>query len=361
MPTPPWRELPTLDGREDNLRRAWSPPPIEREKKMVLGFDVHRDRANLQRELSNVILERLRGEPCSDPHWEGCSLVRLQQAVRLNGQGLDDFGRVLGDPIEKQALREYAATELPYQKLTAAADFKSFRPHDIVRRGDFALADTSEMAEVQHGFIEDAGGETVQVRSKGTILSLTRKAVINDDLAALRELTVAAAAAVAAEKQGAFSSILLSNPVLSDGIDYFHATRANLLTGAALDATSLGLSIAALRKQRSPAGAALNLAARFLVVGPALEVTARRLVRELTVDGGTRLEVVVAAEILDGRHYVFADPARRPGFVAGDLGGQPLEIVSRWAFHDDAYQFRVLTHYGVGAVDPRAAVLTPTP
>ena len=73
---------------------------------------------------------------------------------------------------------------------------------------------------------------------------------------------------------------LMSNPNMRDDKPLFHADHGNLITGAPLGVSSLQSALAAMSRQIEN-GVDLNLRGRYLLVPPALEVTAKAVAREL--------------------------------------------------------------------------------
>ena len=132
------------------------------------------------------------------------------------------------------------------------------------------LDDLGDHGALVSGVVDDSG-ETATKITKAALFRLTRKSVVNDDTGTLAGIAEGAAQAALDARESAFFSLLLSNagagPTLSDSVAFFHSSRGNLLTGAALDATSVGAALAALRGMRSDSGSPLSLGGRYLLRG----------------------------------------------------------------------------------------------
>ncbi|MCL1462724.1 phage major capsid protein, partial [Klebsiella pneumoniae] len=89
----------------------------------------------------------------------------------------------------------------------------------------------NEHGEFKYGSVTD-GGETYAVLTYGRIVALTRQAIINDDLRAFDRMVAGfGAAAMRLENRTVYSQ-LTANAAMADAVALFHATHANLGTGA---------------------------------------------------------------------------------------------------------------------------------
>jgi hypothetical protein len=147
---------------------------------------------------------------------------------------------------------------------------------------------------------------------------------------------------------------------MADGIALYHADHGNLAaSGTILDEENLAAAIQAMRLQTSLDGLTLNVSPRFLVVGPAREVAARKLLAAITpakssdvnIFAGS-MEIVVDANIADHRWYLFADPAIYPAVVYGYLVGRTgPQMRSEIDFDTQALKVAVGLDFGAGAID----------
>ncbi|HDY6498146.1 TPA: Clp protease ClpP, partial [Pseudomonas aeruginosa] len=67
----------------------------------------------------------------------------------------------------------------------------------------------------------------------GELFSITRQAIINDDLQMLSDIPFKLGQAAKATIGDLVYAVLTGNPAMSDGKALFHADHSNLLTGAA--------------------------------------------------------------------------------------------------------------------------------
>lgn len=106
---------------------------------------------------------------------------------------------------------------------------------------------------------------------------------------------------------------------------------------------------------------------RYLLVGPALETTAEKLLSTInatTVDDvnpfGGRLSLLVEPRLTGNAWYVFADPATAPVLEWAYLSSAPgPQLSSRDGWDVLGREFRVVLDFGCGAVDHRGAYRNP--
>jgi hypothetical protein len=256
-----------------------------------------------------------------------------------------------------------------------APDFKSINVVQLSGAPD--LLQTNEHGEFKYGTMRD-GAETYAVVTYGRIVSLTRQAIINDDLRAFDRLVTAYGFASRRLENRLVYSQLTANANLSDGGALFNSTavttaggHANLGTGAgsALQLSSLITARAAMRAQKGLQGEELSLAPSFLIVPGALEQTAYQLtsnqympatpsnVNEFRTGGRTALEPVVEPVLdansatawylsattsqVDTVEYCYLDGAEGP-VIESDVG-----------FETDGVSYKCRLDFGAKAIDFR--------
>jgi hypothetical protein len=201
------------------------------------------------------------------------------------------------------------------------ADFKdrTFPSFDV----DFPLQEVAELSE--YGFnltLKDGAGLESRVKSFGTNFNISRETILADDIELMSAVFANAGASAARLEAEAVYSLLESNPVLGDGELMFHADHGNTEAGA-LDATSMGSAMGKLRTMRTPAGAASNLDAAFLVVSPELEYRARALLADANI---LTIQVVAGAWIATGHWYLMASPNVAPVIARLRLKRDPTGV-----------------------------------
>ena len=286
----------------------------------------------------------------------------LQRAV--GAHSTSDFPLLLADAANKSLLAQYQAAAPTYRKWAARKPFVDFKDHSFLRAGDFpAFREINEAGEVKYGTISE-NAEKVRAKEYGTGIAIGRRALINDDLSALSDFSSQIAIRAAADENKLAYGVLAANGALSDGKAIFHTDHGNLAaSGAAIDATSVALAVAALRAQKSLDGLVLNLQPAFLVVGPAQEVAARQILAAITPTKSTDVnvwsgfaELIVDANITGNAWYVFAESSAAPVVVYGYVGGsEGPQVRTERDFDTQAVKVAAGLDFAVGAIDFRGA------
>jgi hypothetical protein len=325
-----------------------------------------------RRDFAHAMLCRQRGvKPArASAIFDGCTwpdaLLYIKERL---GAATSDWPLLLQGVFCKRMLDFYALATAVYLMLTRPIPLRDFKPSQMLVPGAFPqLEKLGESREIRVGHLPD-GGEQIQLLTWARIFGVSDTLFQNDDVGLLNNTAELAGDAAAFAENGHFFEVLLSNsgagPTLLDGTAFFDGTRGNLLGGAALDATSLGAALTAMGQQRSPGaeGQPLNLQPRYLLCGPSNAAAARVAVKALSTGSQPLLDVLVDGHIEDGAWYLFCDPNVRPAFVRGFLErsgpGPSLAVLDD--FRREGVGWRVVTRFGVGPYDPRAAVLTPAP
>lgn len=204
------------------------------------------------------------------------------QIVERSLHTSSDFPYILENVMNKglrQAYEESPKTFQPWARQSSAADFK---PISRVQLGNFpSMTQVNEAGEFKHYTINE-GKESYQLATYGSIVAISRQAIINDDLSAFDRIPGQVGVAAAALESDIVYGILTANAALGDSVALFHATHANLTgTGTVISVASLGVGRALMRKQKgmaqgSAAGRVLNLRPQFLIVPAALETIAQQ-------------------------------------------------------------------------------------
>ncbi|MDR6955247.1 hypothetical protein J2X65_004626 [Ancylobacter sp. 3268] len=291
--------------------------------------------------------------------------LRDQNALMERAVGAhstSDFPLLLADAANKSLLANYAAAEPTYRRWAGRRSFTDFRDHSFLRIGDFPqFQETAENGELKYGTISE-NREKVRAKELNAGIAIGRRALINDDLSALADFSSMIAIRAAADENARVYALLAANAALSDGIALFHASHGNkAAAGAAISVASLGAAVAALRTQKSLDGVPLNLAPRFLVVGPEKELEGRQVLAAVTAAkagdvnpwAGT-MELVVDANIAGNGWYVVADPAAAPSVVYGYVSGaEGPQIRTEIDFDTRAVKVAAGLDFGCGVIDFR--------
>lgn len=235
---------------------------------------------------------------------------------RSNGSlATSDFASLLANVANKRLRQAYEENTPSYVRWARrGVDAQDFREMKVVQlSGAPDLLQTTEHGEFKYGSMS-SGAEVFSMLTYGRIVSLTRQAIINDDLRGFDRMVAAFGGASRRLENRTVYAQLTANAALADTGPLFNATavttaggHANLGSGggSALQASSLTTARTAMRLQKGLQSEELNLAPAFLIVPATLEQTAYQLtsanytpatasaINEFRAGGRTSLEPVV--------------------------------------------------------------------
>ena len=296
--------------------------------------------------------------------------MTLQRSII--GHGVSDFANILLDASNKSMMTGWTEAPETWSTWCSTMSIADFKTNNLVNLSNFGDLDiVPEHANYEYGTMSDVK-ETIQLRTYGKLFSISRQAIVNDDLMAFTTIPSkmgrAAARMVGDEAYG----ILTSPPTLNQtGRALFHATEGNIrtTTGAgAPSVTTLDTEFTSMATKTDPSGATLNIVPRYIIVPRALEATARVLAAATYDPAGTagtlkpnpyngRFDVVADAR-LDAYNasgwFVAADPNLIPTVVVGFLNGVQAPFMEQVnAFTQDGVSFKVRLECRAAAADYR--------
>lgn len=184
-----------------------------------------------------------------------------------------DFPGILANVANKAMLKGYMEAEETFQLWTRAGELPDFKAGKRVDLNAFpSLRKVAEGAEYKYATIGERA-ETVILATYGELFSITRQAIINDDLGAFTRIPQLMGRAAIRTVGDLVYAILTSNPAMSDAVALFHADHGNLRTGAAITTGSVDAMGAAMAVQKQ-GNATLNIGLKYLIVPRALKGTA---------------------------------------------------------------------------------------
>lgn len=181
-----------------------------------------------------------------------------------------DFGGILANVAQKAMLKGYEEAAETFQLWTRAGELPDFKPGKRVDLNAFpSLRKVAEGAEYKYASIGERG-ETVLLATYGELFSITRQAIINDDLGAFTRIPQLMGRAAIRTIGDLVYAVLTSNPNMSDGVALFHADHKNLLGAGAISTAAVDAMGAAMAKQKQGA-ATLNIPLQYLIVPRSLK------------------------------------------------------------------------------------------
>jgi ATP-dependent protease ClpP protease subunit len=329
----------------------------------------------------------------STNEFRGYSLMELARATlhrkNISTKGLDkmsvvaaafthstsDFDNLLADVASKSMMRGYDEADETFQAWTSVGNLPDFKASKRVDLNTFpSLLEVAPGAEYKYATIGDRG-ETIQLATYGRMFSITRQAIINDDLDVFTRVPNKMGRAAIRTVGNLVYAVLTANAAMADGIALFHASHANLATAAALSTTSVDIIDAAMAKQTDATGNTLNIGLAYLIVPRALKGLALQVANsEYEIGTTTRNNTtpnwmrgvfeVVADARLDttsaSNWYAATDPTRHDTIEVSYLDGNTaptLEQQGGWTV--DGVEFKVRIDAGVKALDFRGLQKNP--
>jgi hypothetical protein len=293
----------------------------------------------------------------------------------LGAQTTSDFTVALENVLHKTLLAAYSITPDTWSMFCATGSVSDFRAHNRYRTGFLGrMEKVLESGEFKNKSIPDAVKESITAEPKGFMLTLSRQAIVNDDMVVFsRVATMAGRASKLSIELDVYDLLKLNaglGPTMGDGNTLFHASHANIGTGAALSADSIDADRVVLASQTDPSGnEVLDLRPAVLVLPIGLGGKARsinlaqydweqssKFQKPNTVQGLFR-DIVDTPRLSGTRRYTFADPSLMPVIEVAFLDGQMepfLEMKDGWRV--DGVEWKVRHDYGVAAIEWRGAV-----
>ena len=292
--------------------------------------------------------------------------------TRARRSTVSDFPNLLSLAGSRVLLDAYATARSPLVQLARPRQATDFRALTSLRLSEApALLKVGEDGEVHHGARSEAK-ETYAVATYGRIFSLSRQAVLNDDLSAFADTARAWGQASAnwkpicymrcCRRTRALASLLMTTRPFSP------PSAAISPAAARRSASRLGAGRAAIRNTRGLDGQTfLNLTPVYLVVGPATETVAEQAVAEIAaaeignanVFAG-KLQVLTEPRIEDNSWYLFASPDQAPVLELANLSDAPgPQIATREGWTTLGAEYRCTYDVGCGAIGWRGSYRNP--
>lgn len=304
--------------------------------------------------------------------------TRMMQFRSGGSLSTSDFANLLQNVATKRLRNSYEENQPSYQRWARRApdapDFKSMSVVNLAGAPD--LLQVNEHGEFKYGAMTD-GKETYSLLTYGRIVSITRQAIINDDLRGFDRLVGAFGNSAARLENRTVYAILTANAALSDTGALFNATavttaggHANLTSsGTAISVTSLGVGRKQMRLQKGLQSEELNITPKFLIVPAAQENLAYQYtssqfvpatsgaVNEFRAGGRTALEPIVEA-VLDANSgtawYLAADPGQVDTVEYCYLEGAAGPVIeSEMGFEVDGISMKARLDFAAKAIDFR--------
>ncbi|WP_108700610.1 ClpP-like prohead protease/major capsid protein fusion protein [Phytobacter sp. SCO41] len=188
-----------------------------------------------------------------------------------------DFSHILAGGAEKSVLTGWQNSGETFQQWTKTGSLSNFHEAKRVGLNGFSeLEKVPEGAEYKYVTTSD-NGVPIALATYGNIFSVTRQAIINDDLSQLSTIPQAMGRAAARTVGNLVYLQLTANASFTDGKALFHADHNNLISKG-MDTDGLNEARKTMRLQEDANGDPINVIPAYILVPAALEGAANRAV-----------------------------------------------------------------------------------
>ncbi|HEK0622968.1 peptidase S14 [Proteus mirabilis] len=238
-----------------------------------------------------------------------------------------DFGNILLDVANKAILLGWEENDETFEKWTKKGQLSDFKTAHRVGLGAFpSLRQVHEGAEYKYVTLDDKG-ETIALATYGELFSITRQAIINDDMNMLTDVPMKFGRAAKATVGDLVYAVLIDNEKMSDKKALFSTDHKNMLTGG-MDVETISAGRTAMRQQKE-GERTLNIRPAFMLVPTTLETQAIQVVKSGSVKGADvnaniinpvrDLAEIIAEPRLD-------DASEKDWYMASRQGSDTIEV-----------------------------------
>lgn len=278
------------------------------------------------------------------------SLIEAADAAHRSLRAAGQFSTislpgVLGNVARKTMLKAYEGASLTWRSIAAPVsvpDFKSQTSYRMDLNGRFQPV--GQDGELKHVGLQESS-RSIRLETQGLMIGLTRQMIINDDLRAFTKIPqlFGRQAAVAIER-AVYTTLLGGlNNVL------FTAAKGNYITGGGnvLGETGLAAALKAFRDMKDANGDPMLIEPQTLLVGTALEFTAKKLMNSSETRNTTAstregtanvfqnlLRPLISPYVNDTTlggtatlYFLLADPDIAPTVEVGFLNGRQTPVI----------------------------------
>lgn len=196
-----------------------------------------------------------------------------------------DFGQILIDVAHKSLLKGWETATENYEQFTTRGILTDFRQAKRVGLGEFGyLPEVGEGEEYTYGTLGDEGA-SIALATYGQLFSITRQAIINDDMHLLTKIPEKMGAAAKATIAKLVFALITGNATAQDGKKLFDASHKNTLTNAQLDVENIDKAIQLMNGFVNSRGEPLAIEPEFMLLPTSLHTKAKQILGSASVEG----------------------------------------------------------------------------
>lgn len=319
----------------------------------------------------------LRGLRLRDVAIECLRMQGISDATRYDNERLfrealtpgSNFQAILDNTVNKSMKTAYNAQVSTYKdwvSIGSNPDFKATNKYQVSEAGDLKLI--PENGEFEHDEMKDEGVKT-SLLTYGKSFSISRQALINDDISIITKLPQAYVRAADRGINKMVYQMVGGNPKIYDNVELFHSKHANLAkTAGAITVESMGEARRAMRSQKNLRGLeTLNISPQYLIVPASLETQAEQFLNSIADPSSNnanvinpfrnKMQLVVDPELdlySEDAWYLASSQFDCDTIEVTYLNGSDMPTLeSAVSFDNLGMKWRIFIDYGVTAIDYR--------
>lgn len=196
-----------------------------------------------------------------------------------------DFGQILIDVAHKSLLKGWETAAENFDQFTSRGTLTDFRAAKRVGLGDFGhLPQVGEGEEYTYGTIGDEGA-SVALATYGQLFTITRQAILNDDMHLLTKIPEKMGQAARATIAKLVFALLTGNAKAQDGKALFDASHKNTITNAVLDLANIDKGIQMMNGFVNARGEPLAIEPEFMLLPTSMYTRGLQLIKSASVEG----------------------------------------------------------------------------
>lgn len=287
-----------------------------------------------------------------------------------------DFPNIFENALHKTLLAGFTVIPTTWDKVCKIGSLSDFRPHIRYRSSHLGNLEVVQAnGEYKTLQLNDAERESIQAKSRGGIINISREMIVNDDMGVFSDLTLGLGKSASRTRELAFYAALAENagmgPTMGDGKALFHVDHANIsLDPGAPTVVRLDKDRQQMASQKDPSGHDFVDIRPSIWLGPlALGGTVRIInndqydpdaankLQRTNIARGMYDEVLDTPRLSGAPYYSFANPNLETVFEMGFLDGeQTPQIATEEAFNQNGMKWRIVDEWGLGATGTRGAI-----
>lgn len=196
-----------------------------------------------------------------------------------------DFGQILIDVAHKSLLKGWETAAENFDQFTSRGTLTDFRAAKRVGLGDFGyLPQVGEGEEYTYGTIGDEGA-SVALATYGQLFTITRQAILNDDMHLLTKIPEKMGQAARATIAKLVFALLSGNAKAQDGKALFDTSHKNTITNAVLDLANIDKGIQLMNGFVNARGEPLAIEPEFMLLPTSMYTRGLQLIKSASVEG----------------------------------------------------------------------------